>query len=481
MNKAFILNLLFLIFVNLLIKPFFIFGIDRSIQNAVGPENYGVYFTLLNFTFLFQIINDFGIQQFNNRNIAQHNQLVEKYLPHSIVLKLGLGVIYTLFICLAAWIWGYLPEYQHILGFFVLNQILVSMILFLRSNISALGFYWLDSLISVLDRLLLIILCGILLWFNPWQQSFQIEWFIYAQSFTLSITAVVVFFLVYSKIRYFRFRFNWAFIVLIIKESWTYALMVFLATVYTRIDAVMVERLLDDGKYEAGVYAAAYRLLDALNMIAFLFATLLLPMFSKLLKESKKEVLSLLRLSFELLMAGAIPLAVGIFFFQVEISQLLYDNANIYWAQVLGLLILTFIAICTIYIYGTLLTANNSTYYLNILASICFLLNITLNYFLILEYKALGATIATLITQFGMAITQVFLVQHILKRTTNWGMIFRITTYILLVILLNYYLYPMNIQWQFSFIGIILVNIVIAFALKLIDIRYLLKIISSNA
>ena len=42
--------------------------------------------------------------------------------------------------------------------------------------------------------------------------------------------------------------------------------------VYTRTDVVMVERLLPDGKMQAGIYASAYRLLDAVNVAGFLFS-----------------------------------------------------------------------------------------------------------------------------------------------------------------------------------------------------------------
>jgi hypothetical protein len=37
MRKKFALNLLFLLAANLLVKPFWIFGIDRVVQNKVGP------------------------------------------------------------------------------------------------------------------------------------------------------------------------------------------------------------------------------------------------------------------------------------------------------------------------------------------------------------------------------------------------------------------------------------------------------------
>lgn len=51
MKKKFVTNLAFLIGVNLLIKPFWIFGIDRTVQNSVGAVDYGIYYALFNFPF----------------------------------------------------------------------------------------------------------------------------------------------------------------------------------------------------------------------------------------------------------------------------------------------------------------------------------------------------------------------------------------------------------------------------------------------
>ena len=53
MKRKFLTNLGFLLFLNLLVKPFWIFGIDRTVQNMAAPGEYGFYFTILNFTFLF--------------------------------------------------------------------------------------------------------------------------------------------------------------------------------------------------------------------------------------------------------------------------------------------------------------------------------------------------------------------------------------------------------------------------------------------
>ncbi len=70
MKREFFINIILLVGINLLIKPIYIFGIDRVVQNAVGKEAFGLYFAVFNFTFLLQIINDFGIHTFNNKHIS---------------------------------------------------------------------------------------------------------------------------------------------------------------------------------------------------------------------------------------------------------------------------------------------------------------------------------------------------------------------------------------------------------------------------
>ena len=55
MQRQFFSNLFLTLFLNLLIKPIAIFAIDATVQNRVGQEEYGLYFTLLNLTVIFNI------------------------------------------------------------------------------------------------------------------------------------------------------------------------------------------------------------------------------------------------------------------------------------------------------------------------------------------------------------------------------------------------------------------------------------------
>jgi len=304
MKKSFYSNLAFLLFVNLLVKPFWIFGIDRTVQNTVGSEAYGLYFALFNFSILFQILLDFGINNFNNRAVARDDDFIARHLPDILSLKLLLSLAYAGITILSAFILGYDELSLYLLTLLVVNQGLSSFLLYLRSNISGMHLFKTDSMLSVLDKLLMILICGWLLWGGNAGQ-FKIEWLIYSQSASLLFTIAVSVFIIMIKHGVFAIRWNIDGMKEIAMKTYPYALLGLLMAIYYRIDGVMLERMLPDGAHEAGIYAASYRLLDAANMMGFLFASILLPMFARMLSK-KESVQTLVRTSFGLIMAGAL-------------------------------------------------------------------------------------------------------------------------------------------------------------------------------
>ncbi len=479
MNRDFVLNILFLLTVNLLIKPFFIFGIDRSVQNEVGFADYGTYFTLFNFTYLFQIIVDFGIQNFNNRNIAQQPQLLNKYFNHLALLKIMLSLLYAIVVLSAGVLMNYSWFYLFILCFLVLNQIFISLTFYFRSNISGLQQYFTDSLISVLDRVLLIIICSILLWLNPFHQHFRIQWFIYAQTFAYGTTCLIAFLQVYKHLKTIDLRFNKAFQWWILRESFPYALTVFLMSVYTRIDSVMIEKMV--GVDETGLYASAYRLLDAANMVGALFAGLLLPMYARQIKE-KIAVLDLATFSFKAIWACSAAVAAGCFLFRNDIMNTLYTGANTYSGDLLAWLMLSFPAVCTMYIFGALLTANGSMRQMNWLFAFSVIFNIICNWLLIPHFKALGSAYATLLTQSIVAIVQIFIAKQIFSWEINYKPIFTailfaiLSFFIFFEIKAHVFLLENQFNWLFQFGLGAFCCILLSFLLKLIDIKKTLAV-----
>lgn len=419
-QKDFIFNIVLLIFLNLLIKPFWILGIDVGVQNSVGAESYGLYFAVFNFTYLFNMLLDMGITNFNNRNIARHQQLLHKHLSGIITLKLLLGVVYMAVVFVVALIIGYRGLQLWFLFWMAINQFLNAFILYLRSNISALLMFKTDSCLSVMDRLLMIIICGILLWGGVTNEPFRIEWFIYCQTVAYVLTALTALAIVVAKGRVKRLSWNPTFFLMILKKSLPFAILFLLMSFYNRIDSVMLERLLPVGvgASEAGIYASAFRLLDALVMIAYLFSVILLPLFSKMLKNNE-NITPIVKSSFSLLFLFSVTSVVLLECFRLPVMDLLYKEHVEESSAVFRFLIAGIIPISFTYIFGTMLTANGNLKLLNITAIAGIVVNMAVNLILIPRMQAEGAAIASLSTQSVVAVLQVVIAFRQLKVPVN--------------------------------------------------------------
>jgi O-antigen/teichoic acid export membrane protein len=290
-----------------------------------------------------------------------------------------------------------------LLGF---NQFLIAFTQYLRSNISGLHLFKTDSLLSVTDRLLMIVFVCALLWGNLTDEQFQIEWFVYAQTAAYLITTFIALAVVLQKSGKLELNWNTSFFKAILKQSFPYALLILLMFIYTRSDAILLERMLEEGGKESGIYAQAFRLLDVVNMFGFLFAGLLLPLFSKMLKNNE-SVKELTGLSFRLIIAPAIAIVFTCLFFNFDIMQLLYKEHTEISAKLLPVLMASVIPICSGFVFGTLLTAHGKLDELNRIAMMAVGINIILNLQLIPDYKAQGAATSALITQLFNAVFQI--------------------------------------------------------------------------
>ena len=415
-QKDFVFNLCLLIFLNLLVKPFWMLGVDVGVQNSVGAENYGLYFSIFNFTLLFYMVLDMGTANFNNRNIAQNTQLLDKHLSSYIILRLLLGVLYFVVIFAVALIIGYRDVQLRLLFWIGLNQFLSAFLLYVRSNISALLMFKTDSVISVTDRLLMILFCGLLLWGHVTEKPFRIEWFVWCQTAAYLITIAIALTIVLRKAHLRKLHWDVPFFIVIIKKSLPYALVSLLMACYYRLDSVMLERMLpqNTGAVQAGIYASAFRLLDALVMVAYLFSVILLPLFSKMLK-NKENIVPVIRTSFALLFLFSVTAVVLLYVYREPLIQLFYPDIVESSVAVFRLIIFGLIPISMTYLFGTLLTANGSMKQLNIIAAVGIVINVTVNLLLIPRMQACGSAVASFCTQLAVAVMQFIIALRIVK------------------------------------------------------------------
>jgi O-antigen/teichoic acid export membrane protein len=433
-SKTFISNLILIVFLNLLVKPFFILGIDAEVQNQVGSETYGLYFALLNFSFLFNILLDFGITNYNTKTLAEHPHLAKNQLGSILGLRSILFIVYAVFTLGIGMIIGYQTKDLSLLSILILNQFFVAVILFMRSNFAGLHRFKLDAVFSVLDRVLLIIICSYLLWFRNSHEPFQIEWFIWSQTAAYGFSAAVALIIGHRTIGKAKVKIKKLFSIVILRQAFPYALLILLMMIYNRMDSVMLERIHPDGATQAGIYAQGFRLLDAVNMFALLFAGLLLPIFARML--SKKESINeLIQHAGSLLFVAACIFSVTAYFYATDIIEWRYNEHILASSNSFKILIISFIPVSITYIFGTLLTANGNLKSLNIMALSGLALNFVLNIILIPKHGAAGAAWATLCTQIFTAIFQLYLAVKMLKIRFETLHLLRVALFVLILIL----------------------------------------------
>ena len=390
---------------------------DLMVQRETG-QDYGQYFILFNLSVMLNMFLDFGISNYNNRKVAGNEQNFKSYFSKVFTLRMTLAGVYLIALMVTGLFLSYESLQLKILAALGINQVLLATLTYFRSNVTALGHFKFDSLMSVVDRVIMATIILSVVFFSSAQVS--IVMFIKIQTIGYLSAVVLAFAVLAIKGGLVRPKWSLKFNKVLLQNSYPYALIVVLMSAYSYSDSIMLDQMLDNGVWENTIYAQSFRILMASNNYTYLIAVLLLPMFSKMIK-NKVDVKPLLRLSGSLLIFGTLCLAVMFTLFSHEIVNFLYAHYQVdvpyidrltssavdvinfeeisYSAKVFSCLLLGIVPMSFNYIYGVLLTAGGKMKTLNILSLVGLTANLVLNYILIPLYGALGAAVASVITQ----------------------------------------------------------------------------------
>lgn len=397
MRLKFLHNIGFVLLVNLTVKPFWIFAIDRQVQNLAGPEAYGSYYAVLNFSLLLSALLDAGISNYNARRVAIQRENGLSDLPQLLGMKLLLFGSYTAITLGAGLLLNYAQTTLLWLLLICINQGFSFLNSYLRSNLSGLHLFKLDGFLGVLDKLLMSAGALPLVLGYSYGSGHLLSDFILVQMAAYLLTSLVLFVIIGQKTP-IRLKINpkaqWQ----LLQQTMPFATLGILMGLYTKIDAVMLEALLPNGAYAAGIYAASYRLLDAMAMVPILMSGVLLPQFSSLL--AKNELTPAFVRTTALLLGGIGFLAALVLLLHADfVLQTLYTHNSTAQSEVFAWLMLSFMPLSLNYVFGTLLTAAGSMKRMNFLALGGLAINLLLNIWLIPVKGAVGAAVATGLTQ----------------------------------------------------------------------------------
>ncbi len=400
-SRSFVHSLALLLLLNLIVKPIWIFGIDRQVQNITGYAAYGSYFALLSLSIVLNFMLDLGITPYFNRTVAAEHGKGRVLFSQGFSIKLLLGFFYTIVVFMVAYLSGAMTG--KLLWMLVLMQVLTSFSLLLRSYLSASQQYSKDAWLSITDKLFVILSTGLILLFPGLSGSITIDLFVVIQiaGLLLTIALGVVFLfneintIIVSPFKHFEPR--------LLRSSLPFALNIFFMASIGRADGFLLERLLKGGAYEAGIYASGFRLLDAVNMGGYLVASFLLPYISRNWpnEASLKPILNACR---HLLIFSGITVATIAWMHAGFINNWLYHGRDPKTADMIRILLLCLVPMSIIHIFGTILTAIGHIHVFLKISGVFAVVNILANLILIPRYGAHGAAWVAVGTQTGFAL-----------------------------------------------------------------------------
>ncbi|WP_336517279.1 oligosaccharide flippase family protein [Pollutibacter soli] len=390
MPRHFFRSLILLVGLNLLVKPVWIFAIDRQVQNITGFSSYGHYFALLNLCIILNFLLDLGITSFFNREVASGNGHEGALFTQALSGKLILSFIYAgmvFFIGVASGIDDY-----SLLLMLIIMQVGSSFLLFLRSYLTATQHYRTDAVISVMDKLFVVIVVGSMIIYPMTVGHITIQNFVLIQVAGIILSSAVALMFLVKNIPGFSFQPFRGLKKEIFFSSLPIALNIFFVTLMTRADGFLLESIINDDAREAGIYAAGFRLLDAFNMVGFLMAGFLLPFMARHWPNQNRFFAVLLTCR-HLLVIGSMIVVAFAFAAPEYLSNLLYHNKDPYISNVIMIVLFALPGLSMIHIYGTALTATRNMRIYLVLSIIFSLLSVILNLIFIPRYGAMASAV----------------------------------------------------------------------------------------
>ena len=459
MRNSFLINIILLILINVLIKPAFIFAVEIPVQNHVGHDVYGMYFTFLNLGYIFQLMADLGLQNLTSAELPRDRSTFARLISNGVTIKVLLAFLFVVVMSIFGWVLGYWEMDAKLFSILIFNVLLISILQYVRANISGLGLYFKDSLISIVDKFLMLVVLSVLL-YGSRLVDLDIYTFALVQTFSIVCAIGVGMFVLNGRVQWVKPDMSYMFS--LIKRSIPYGTLIAIMFLYTRIDAIMIEAMLSDGLHQAGLYASAYRLYDAVAMISFLFATLLLPMFTELENDVKARD-RLYYGSLNMIVGMSLIIALPLVLAKSEIMNGLYEVTTAGSIASFALLLMAFIFKSTLFVTSTLLTSAKRFRVLIILFSISIGLNFGSNLILIPSMGIAGASWSTLITQFFIAVGCIWLCHGkglVSLRIRDYVKMASFSIALLVVFVYYQYYSAVTVQWPALLVFVLVAGVI---------------------
>ncbi len=379
------------------------------ITRHLGQNGFGQYTTIITFLSFFGIIADLGLTLVTIQIISKPGINKDKALGNLLGLRLISALIFLGAAPIIVLLFPYSAEVKTGVAvasfsflFIALNQVLVG--LFQKK-------LRMDkvSIAEIASRLVL--LFGIII---AVKFSYGLQGILVATVFS-SLVSFLLHFIFSKKFAIIKLKFDLTYWQEIIKKSWPLAITITLNLIYLKSDTLFLSIIPRDSDIgiiaEVGIYGAAYKVIDVLITIPFMFAGIILPIMTKNWLAGKKDIFAIiLQKSFDVLVMLGLPIAVGAQFVAEDVMIIVAGNDFAASGPILKILIFATTAIFLGNMFAHAIIAINKQKKV-IKAYIFVAITSVIAYLLVIpNFSYMGAAWVTIYSEFAIAIASFWIV-----------------------------------------------------------------------
>lgn len=374
----------------------------------LGADAYGRLYFAISLTMLGGLIIDLGISSFFVKEVARDRSKVNMFFMNGIGLRIIAWLIAMAIMFLYVSITGYSSELLTlllILGFQKLLETVSDLAHRIFQSFERLGY---RSIAVIVERVFLAIIGVSMLLLG-----YGVVTIALVMAFSSLLNFLTCLYLLPRLVK-LKIQVNPSSWIKLIRGSLPFLIAAFFSFVYYRIDVIMLSAMTNDSV--VGWYGAPYKLFDTMMFFPTILQMAVFPVFSRLWKQSREKFILHARRSLDVTVIAGFAITFSLIALAKPIVDFLFGIEH-YANSVILLqgLSLTLPLVYVNFIIGTVNTSSDKQKELSVASIIATFINIGLNFWLIPFFHksygngAIGATIATLITEIGVMIMFIYL------------------------------------------------------------------------
>ncbi|ASJ02093.1 peptide-binding protein [Thermococcus profundus] len=375
-----------------IISKLLAYGIIVILSRTLGPEGLGQYSFIFYYVGLLGIFSDLGVGYYFMREVARNRGRAEELLPDVLGLKIVLalvnfGIILILTLPLPK------PAWMKVLIILAGAEAMLTWVSYVFVRLMyANEVTKYEAIAKTIERFWAFFVGGAVLYLSKSLRPFIITLLV-----GYSIRELLRMKWGSRFANEVKIRFKPEAWLSLLRKSYPFWLIGLFTLIYYRTDMVMLSLM--RGDYETGIYRAAYTLIEVSLFVPNIVVSTTMPSMARLWERDRKTLRILLKKSFQILGALGIAGTAGYYILAEWGVIIVFGEGFLYSASVLRILAFAIPFMFMNSLFGSFLNATGRELTFTKITGFTALLNVMLNYFMILNYGASGAAVATVVSQ----------------------------------------------------------------------------------